>query len=862
MSRLSHAPLWLALLAAATPAAAAETGTPAPAGPGSDTSRPAAAGTPGGATPGTSATGTSAPGAAGSPATAPAPAAATAPATAAASSPAAATDTAPADDPDRAHYGWATREQLKALPAGKRPRVDPTCPGVWVTPIPAGTPAGSPLDSDIEIQAEDVHYDAEGTSTLKGRVSIRQPGRRIDADTAELTQNRNEGRFRGNILIAEPGLLLTGDQADFDFTTQRATIRRTEFVSSAINAHGRADQIERKPDGRLRIAHGVYSTCPPDDRTWAFEARNIRLNQDTGRGEVSHAVLQVKDVPVLYVPYFNFPIDDRRQSGMLVPRFGNTNDGGFDFALPVYLNLAPNYDATLTPRLMSRRGTMLEGEFRYLLPYLGSGTLEGGFLPNDALYGNRDRKSLSWRQTGRPLPDLQVNTNVNYVSDNAYFIDLGTDLSIVNTAFQERKGEAIYTHGESWSLVGRVQGFQTIDPLITDIDKPYARLPQLLFNAGRPEARGLAPTLRSELVYFDRQVDDGSGPEVNGGRFAFDPSLSYLMEAPAGRLVPRLRLRTLNYELTGSGVPGGSAHESVAVPDLSLDGNLVFERQQGNFMQTLEPRAFYLYAPYANQDNLPNFDTANTTFTYQQLFRDSRFSGGDRLDDANQLSLGLTSRIITPDSGEEVLRASVGQITYLRDRKVRLDPTAPVATGRNSGLAAQVAAPIGRGWSTTADALWTPDMQHASQYGVSFNYLPETRDRLANLGYNFRREDPSIGQQALRQAQVSFVQPFGPSWQLLGLWQYDLRAQEVQEQVAGLQYEACCWKVRMFDRRFLADPDNISPGAQRERRAFFIEVELKGLAGISSGIKSLLTNNMFGYNQLLEHERSTRQESH
>lgn len=754
--------------------------------------------------------------------------------------------------PAKPAFGWATRADLEKMPAASRPRVDATCPGVWVTPIPPRTPIGDPALSDIEIQADDVHYDAGGTSTLKGRVIISQPGRRLEADEAELTGTRSEGRFKGNILIAEPGLLLTGDQAEYDFETQQARILRTEFVSSAINAHGRADHIERNRDGLLTIARGVYSTCPPDDRAWAFEAPDIRLDQASGRGEVRNAVLQVQDVPVLYVPYFNFPIDDRRQTGILIPRFGNTNDGGFDFALPVYLNLAPDYDATLTPRLMSRRGSMLEGEFRYLLPRLGAGTLQGGFLPNDQLYDDRDRKSLSWKQNGQLTPDLLLDTNVNYVSDNAYFIDLGTDLSIINTAFQERRGDLVYSRDENWTLLGRVQGYQTIDPLISDINKPYARLPQILLTAGRPVARGLAPELRSEVVYFERTVDDFSGPEINGARLGFDPSLSYILDAPAGRLVPRLRLRALTYELTGNGIPGGSQSEGVVVPDFSLDGQLVLERQQGRFLQTLEPRAYYLYAPYEEQASLPNFDTANTTFTYQQLFRDSRFAGGDRLDDANQLSLGLTSRIIAPATGEEVLRASLGQIQYFRDRKVRLDAASPVATDSSSGLAAQVAAPIGRGWSSTADALWTPDLEHASLFGVNFNYLPESRDRLANVGYNYRRKDAALGQEALRQANLSFVQPFGPNWQLLGLLQYDLRGDEIQEQVAGLQYEACCWKVRLFDRRFLADPDDISPGARRERRAFFIEVELKGLAGISSGVKSLLSNNMFGYNQLVE----------
>lgn len=760
------------------------------------------------------------------------------------------TDT-PEPGPDKPVMGWADRKAINALPAGDRPRLDPVCPGAWLTPIPPKARIGKPEESNVDVRAENVHYQPDGISTLQGSVSIRQPGRRIDADNAEITQEQGKGRFSGNILIAEPGLVLTGDRADFDFDTRAARIERTEFVSSAMNAHGRADQIVRDEAGLITIARGEYSTCPPDDRTWSFVARDIRLNQESGRGEVRHATLHVKDMPVLYLPYFNFPIDDRRQSGMLVPRFGNTNDGGFDLAVPVYLNLAPNYDATLTPRQMTRRGSMLEAEFRYLTPHLGQGTIAGAYLPGDHLYGNRDRKSLSWEQTTAITPDLTFNADVNYVSDSAYFIDLGTDLNLTNTSFQERTGELVYTHRD-WTLTGRVQGYQTIDPLITDAEKPYSRLPQLLLERSRPVAHGWETGLSTELTYFDRPVDDGSGPEINGARYRFDPSVAYVAKAPWGHLTPRLGLRSLAYELTGNGVTGDTTR-FLAIPSASLDGGLVFERQQGDYRQTLEPRAFYLYAPYRQQDDLPNFDTATTTFSYQQLFRDSRFSGGDRLDDANQFSLGVTSRLINPDSGEEKIRASIGQIFYFRDRKVRLDPTSPVATDNNSGLAAELSAPIGRGWSGIGDALWSPDREYLQQYSLNFNYLPESRDRLANVGYNFRREDLTINQRAVRQANLSFVQPIGLNWQVLGLWQYDFRNNEVQEALAGLQYEACCWKIRLYQRQFLADPDDLSPGAQRERRAFFLEIELKGLAGLSSGVRSLLNNNMFGYNQLAAH---------
>ncbi|MGH8491923.1 MAG: LPS-assembly protein LptD [Moraxellaceae bacterium] len=763
-------------------------------------------------------------------------------------------------DTDKPVLGWASRAKIEQLPEAERPRLDPACPGAWITPIPPKARIGRPEESNVEAEADDVHYDANGVSTLRGRVSIRQPGRRIDADQAEISQNQGQGRFSGNILIAEPGLVMTGDQAEYEFDTQKARVQRTEFVSSAINAHGRAEQIEKTETGVIRIARGEISTCPPDNRTWSFEAKDIKLDQNTGRGTVRNAVLSVKETPVLYVPYFNFPIDDRRQSGILIPRFGNTNDGGFDFALPIYWNIAPNYDATITPRVMTRRGTMFEGEFRYLLPALGEGSIEGGYLPADKLYDNRDRKSLSWKQTGDVMPDLKLNTNVNYVSDNAYFIDLGTDLSITNTAFQERTGELIYTPGNFWSLTTRVQGYQTIDPAILDADKPYARLPQLLLIGNHPVARGWQPAVLTELTYFERHVDDGSGPEVNGARYRLDPSISYVMETPGSHLVPTLKVRSLIYQLDGSGVTLGNESTQLAVPSFSLDGGLMFEREQGEYVQTLEPRAFYLYAPYQDQTALPNFDTANSTFSYQQLFRDSRFSGGDRIDDANQLSLGLTSRIINHASGEEVIRASAGQITYLRDRKVRLDPNAPIATDASSGLAAQLAAPIGRGWSGAADAQWTSRLEHSTQYSVNLNYLPESRDRLANIGYNFRREDPTIGQEALRQVSGSLLQPVGINWQLIGLAQYDLRNKESQDLLFGMQYEACCWKLRLYERKFLADPDDISPGAQRQRRAFFIEVELKGLAGISSGVKSLLSNNVFGYNQILEHQSSSKKE--
>lgn len=750
--------------------------------------------------------------------------------------------------------GWATRAQIAEMPEAMRPTVAPTCSGAWVTPIPASVKIGDPNTSEINASAEDAHYDPKGVSELRGNVHIRQQGREIDADNAEIIQEEGKGTFSGNIRIAEPGLVMTGEKAFYNFSTQEARIEHTEFVASLINGHGRADSIQRREEGVVTIARGEYSTCEPDNRSWFFEARDIKLNQNTGRGTVRNATLHVKDVPVLYVPYFNFPIDDRRQTGVLVPRFGTTNDGGFDFALPVYLNLAPNYDATITPRLITRRGLMGEGEFRYLLPWGGSGSLQGAYLPGDRLFGDQDRKSGSWKHTGQLSERLSVATNLNYVSDNAYFTDLGTDLNLANTTHQERSGELLY-RADSWSLLSRVQGFQTIDPLILDKDKPYARLPQLLLNAGKLKPRGWQPTVMTELTSFQRGIEDGSGLEINGGRYRLEPSLQYAVNEPWGFVRPTAKVRHVSYELTGDGV-GPDEKPSATVPVLSLDSGLVFERDTGRYVQTLEPRAYYLYSPYAQQADLPNFDTVQSTFNYSQLFRDSRFSGGDRLDDANQLSLGLTSRLVDPDTGNEQLRASLGQIFYFRDRKVNLLATDPVVTTGTSGVAAELASQFNEGWGGIANALWSPNGEHASQFSVDLNYLPPERDRLFNAGYNFRREDPSLNQKAVRQTQLSFVQPVHLNWTLLGLWQYDLRERESQDALLGVQYESCCYVVRLFNRQFLSDPDNLSAGAERRRTAFFIEVQLKGLAGFGSSVDSLLGNNVYGYTQLLHREDS------
>ena len=748
-----------------------------------------------------------------------------------------------------ARLGWMDEQAIAAKPENERPALAPSCHGTWVTPIPLGARTVKPSESPVDGEAVWVYFDPDGASRLRGDVRISQPGRLIQADNAELSTGRDNGRFTGNILLAEPGLVLSGQQADLDLTGKTAHLDSVEFVSTLLNAHGKATTVDRKADGELSFEKVEYSTCEPDQRVWHFSARKLKLDPTTGRGTVRQAKLHLMGAPLVNIPYFNFPIDDRRMTGMLVPRFGTTNDGGFDFAQPVYLNLAPNYDMTLTPRLLSRRGLMAESEFRYLLEDAGQGELHLAMLPGDKLYQDNDRRQAAWRHQYRN-GKIRVGTATNYVSDNAYFTDLGTDLSQSSTTHQERTGEMEYS-AEHWSLLGRVQGFQTIDPLLSDISKPYARLPQLLLRAGLPLQRGFSARVRSELTYFSRTVNDGSGAEVNGTRWRLEPRLDYRMQQPWGYLNPAVSVRQLAYELDGA----AGAPDVINNAAFSLDSGLTLERQGGRFLQTLEPRVFYAFSPYNDQSGLPNFDTATSTFSFAQLFRPSRFSGGDRIDDTHQVSLGLTSRWLDNDDGHERLRASLGEIFYLRDRKVRLNATDPVDTSRTSGLAGELALQLNRDWSGAADSLWTPNLK-AAQFGLQLHYLPESADRLFNVGYNYRREIVALNQKALSQATASIIHPLNHQWQIMGLMQYDLENDTAQDSLLGLRYDACCWRLSFYQRQFLTDPDNIS-AANLKRTAFFIEITLKGLAGVSSGINDLLSSRVFGYGQIQDSQRSS-----
>lgn len=747
-----------------------------------------------------------------------------------------------------ARLGWQRREQILRLPVDQRPHLDPTCQGNWVTPIGPTVPVGEFDASSIEALADSAIYDMNGGAQLSGNIALNQSGRLVEADVGRISEDRRFATFSGNIRLAEPGVLLSTNEAVVDLQTRAAQLGNTEFVSSPLMAHGRAEQIRRLNNGNTVISGGIFTTCAPNERVWTVEADRIELDEQSGMGTLRDGKLRVHDIPVLALPYFRFPIDDRRHTGFLVPRFGSTNDGGFDLAAPIYLNIAPQFDATLTPRFLAERGAMLESETRFLSSYFGSGAMKANILPGDQKTGE-DRKLGSLQHNKRWENGWSTRTSVNYVSDNAYFTDLGTDLVTANQTHQERVGEIAYQH-QNWNFLARAQSFQTIDPGLSDADTPYRRLPQLLLTKSSDMRKTWQHSLRAEVTQFERRIDDGSAPEINGTRLRFDPSVAFDHQQPWGSLRSSLRLTHLNYLLDGPGVAPANDQQTVTAPTFNVDLKLLIDRQgDDGSMQTLEPRLYYLYSPYRNQSALPNFDSAFTTFSYDQLFRDTRFSGYDRIDDANQVAYGLTSRWLNSE-GLEHIQASFGQIVYFDDRRVNLQSTTPIATTATSSYAGNLVLRANEETSFYADALMDAEGMKLSQYSASISHLPVSSDRLYNVGYRFRRDEPSIGQKAVSQTQLSFVQPLGVHWKALGLWNYDISGDGSTEALFGLQYESCCWQFKVYRRSFLADAAISSTSADRRRDAIFFEIVLKGLAGFGSNVDSLLERNVFGYTEL------------
>ena len=676
-------------------------------------------------------------------------------------------------------------------------------------------------NEELRIDADRSETQLGGLTVLQGNVQLRQLGRYLRGDQAEIDQVSNRIIMDGNIRYREPGLLLTGDRAQTNASSGETVISNAHYVLHQQALRGEADQIIRLEDDRVRLEQGTFTQCPPGDDTWHIASGDIELDPNKGFGTAKHATLEIADTPVLYFPYITFPIDDRRLSGFLYPSFGYSDSDGVELGVPYYFNLAPNYDDTLTPRYFSKRGLLLENEFRHLNHY-GTQSLSTGVLFDDN-EADRDRWLASLEHHGGTGP-WGTRIDYNAVSDDDYFDDLGSSLEVNRADHLDRFASTSY-QGDSWDATLTVHSYQTID---TDSNSPYERLPQLRINGEEYFSQEIGDLEFSYLIdatQFERDIDDLTGIDrVTGSRLHLQPSISLPMLWSWGHLTPKVSYWQSQYDLTDQ-VAGQDDSITRSVGVFSLDSGLVFERITDSYTQTLEPRAFFLYVPEEDQQGIPDFDTSATSFSYAGLFRENRFSGLDKIGDAQQLSLGVSSAFYKND-GAELARLSLGQALYFDDRTVQLNGNTSTDTEDQSNFAAEA---LWNPYSTlqvTLDTELNRNNLKREESNLKVSYKPAPNKVIS---FNYRHRD-----EIREQTDLSFIWPVNPTWSVMGRWQKDLFNNQTPEMLLGLEYESCCWKFRVAARRWIEDDSE-----QTRENAVFLQFVLNGLGTLGTGKEAL-----------------------
>ena len=685
---------------------------------------------------------------------------------------------------DFSHLDWVPRDKLTAAQLAE---TGPYCSGAYIEPVRPGMNDSTPKsEAPTFIGAKASRYQTEEQiASLAGDVVMRQGSMQIEADEAALHQAENRGELNGNVKLRDNGALVVGDHAEVQLDTGEAQVDNAEYVLHKSRIRGNALYAKRAENAIIRLKDGTYTTCEPNSNAWQLKGNNITLNPATGFGTATNVTLRVKDIPVLYTPYIYFPIDDRRQSGFLPPSFATDSDSGFTLVTPYYFNLAPNYDATLYPRYMAKRGLMMEGEFRYLTK-TSEGQFGGAYLNDE----NDDRKlqsdydktryMVNWQHKGGL--DSRLATEVDYtdISDPYYFQDLQSDqIGVEKTDWINQQGALTY-RGDDYVARLNVQAYELAT--VADIT-PYNRMPQITFNGALPyNPGGMEFTYRTEAVRFERDLRKGrylnedGGPfnadgtigesridnnvsglaRANGTRLNLEPGVALPMNWSWGFVRPSVKYMYTQYDLDldsqGKSTlqPGEkfSSSQDRGVPISSIDSGLYFDRNTQlfgtNFRQTLEPRLFYLYVPYEDQTDIPVFDTSESTFSYASLFRENRFTGSDRIGDENKLSLGVTSRWIE-ENGFERQRFSIGQALYLADRKAQLPgidyKDRDDAQANVSPYALEYEYRFNRDWRFNSDFNWDPDSRTTRSGSAMFHYQPEDNpNKVVNVGYRYRND--------------------------------------------------------------------------------------------------------------------------
>ena len=753
----------------------------------------------------------------------------------------------------------------------------------------------------LDIHSDTLKLSTQGYSWLKGHVRVTQGQRHIYSNAAKLWREKKTGditnlSLAGPITWIEPGLFVTGQSAQLHW--QHRTGQVDNILYRVGNAWGSAEKFVRSNTNIFLLSKATYTTCPPTHNSWQIEAAHLLINHKKGRGYANHIVFRTHNFPVFYFPYFNFPTDKRRMTGFLYPTFSHSNHSGYGITIPYYFNLAPNYDMTFSPNLLSQRGPLLNLEGRYLTTH-HSGIIHGHILPHDRAFVNfqehapfdfsaapglsrllratSTRKMFAMQHASEFNRHWSGQIDLNYASDDYYLQDFGGNPNASTDNQLLRQAQLNYV-SHYWYFSSLVQSYQTLHPINqTPIDNVYSRKPLLRLGGQLPmQPLGMITHLLSEWTNFHHSSDISfltSTPFVTGNRLHFMVDVQRPWYGYHGFFTPRIRWLRTQYDLQNN-TATFDRHITRSLPVMSVDSGLFMQRKflfhQHTYYQTLEPRLYYLYSPIQNQRHIPVFDTASQPFNFDNMFSYNRFSGIDRVSDANQFAFALTTRVFNRDSGKERLWASIGSIYYLKNRHVTLCQTLGCqdtgselgANSSNNSLSPLVASMnylFDGAWQAHTEVAWSPSGRITNNANINLQYHPDFH-HIMNLSYTFIRNgdilifnthdnpNPGSGRNNLNQGSFDSIWPIGKQWHAMLHWTYNISHRHSQLYLYGLQYESCCWAFRaMASHNFKGLNQNDS---KLYTNNIYIQWLFKGLGRVGTSPDSILSHMIAGYHNI------------
>lgn len=744
----------------------------------------------------------------------------------------------------------------------------PAFPASPVLPLPEGSPR--PGQQQAFIVGDQIDSIRQGQSFITGDVQLDQGDHRVTGQKMTYDSSTGIALVKKDVNYYTPRLMVQSPSGSYDTNKGFGSFDDAEFLLPQRHGRGTADLVNSLDTDHSQMFGVQYTTCPPGNMDWFLKAPDLSLDMSTNTGIAHDVTIDFLGIPIFWTPYINFPISDDRKSGFLSTAFSFDAVNGFEIEAPYYFNLAPNYDLTLYPRIITKRGLQTGAAFELLTP-ISYDYIYGSYMAHDMVYdkeygltGDHERGQFALEHSMAVNDNTSLTADYNWISDDEYFHDLSSDLSIISSTYLNRDLTLKFTDGSDLNITTVMQDYQVIDPRIASTSYPYRRAPDVTVDWGNYGAvEGPEYTMDTELVRFQRSE------RLGAWRLDTKPSISLPMSSYFGYFIPTLAWRYTDYDLSeqqqANLAPSSpllqenpfldNAHFSRSVPIFDIDSGLYFDRDvsDGRYLQTLEPRLFYLRVPYRNQNEIPIFDALDTTFSYSRLFSNNNFYGADRQSDANQLSYALTSRLLDPNTGAEILRGDVGQIRYLADRRVSIGTTCtspniptgctPAATSLFSDIVGDLAYSLNDEWTITHQQLWNPTTRKTDLANVLFQYHPAYR-QVVNLGYQYQRGP--AGAPIIKQTDFSFSWPLTSNWSAVGRWNYDISSNPhlTLEDFIGLEYDNCCWNFQILHRHVVTGTIGGQPLLDN---VFFFQLSLKGLVTAGRHLDDLVESGILGY---------------